>query len=276
MHLKGVDNINALKRLIVAAVLLPVVYLYVMYLPSRYFLFLLIFVSLLAMSEFYSMYHVAGMLRYSCLFFGTCIVGISYISKDLLLDIIIFSILVVMGIRLLVKRDPLSALYDISPPILGLLYIPVFLAFQTQIRRLGSEWIIFLYASVWASDTMAYYLGKWIGERRLYKEVSPNKTVAGAVGSFIGGVIGVLLLRATIVPLLTISSAVLIGIMIGVISIVGDLVESMFKRDAGIKDSGVIIPGHGGILDKIDGVLFAGPVLYWILKVMGITGSSIH
>jgi phosphatidate cytidylyltransferase len=276
MHLKGVDNINALKRLIVAAVLLPVVYLYVMYLPSRYFLFLLIFVSLLAMSEFYSMYHVAGMLRYSCLFFGTCIVGISYISKDLLLDVTILSILAIMGIRLMIKRDPLSALYDISSPILGLLYIPVFLAFQTQIRRLGPEWIIFLYASVWASDTMAYYLGKWIGKRRLYKEVSPNKTVAGAVGSFIGGVIGVLLLRATLVPLLTASSAVLIGIMIGTISIVGDLVESMFKRDAGIKDSGVIIPGHGGILDKIDGVLFASPVLYWILKVMGITGSSIY
>jgi phosphatidate cytidylyltransferase len=276
MHLKGVDNINALKRLIVAAVLLPVIYLYVMYLPSKYFLFLLIFISLLAVSEFYSMYHVAGILRYLCLFFSACILGISYISKDLLLDIIILSILVIMGIRLLIKKEPLSALYDISPPILGLLYIPVFLAFQTQIRRLGPEWIIFLYASVWASDTMAYYLGKWIGKRRLYKEVSPNKTVAGAVGSFIGGVIGVLLLRATLVPLLTASSAVLIGIMIGSISIVGDLVESMFKRDAGIKDSGVIIPGHGGILDKIDGVLFASPVLYWILKVMGITGSSIY
>jgi phosphatidate cytidylyltransferase len=276
MHLKGVDNINALKRLIVAAVLLPVIYLYVMYLPSRYFLFLLIFISLLAVSEFYSMYHVAGILRYLCLFFSACILGISYISKDLLLDIIILSILVIMGIRLLIKKEPLSALYDISPPILGLLYIPVFLAFQTQIRRLGPEWIIFLYASVWASDTMAYYLGKWIGKRRLYREVSPNKTVAGAVGSFIGGVIGVLVLRATLVPLLTASSAVLIGIMIGSISIVGDLVESMFKRDAGIKDSGVIIPGHGGILDKIDGVLFASPVLYWILKVMGIMGSSIY
>jgi phosphatidate cytidylyltransferase len=276
MHLRGVDNINALKRLIVAGVLLPVIYLYVMYLPSRYFLFLLIFISILAVSEFYSMYHVAGILRYLCLFFSACILGISYISKDLLLDIIILSILVIMVIRLLIKKEPLSALYDISPPILGLLYIPVFLAFQTQIRKVGPEWIIFLYASVWASDTMAYYLGKWIGKRRLYKEVSPNKTVAGAVGSFIGGVIGVLLLRATLVPLLTASSAVLIGIIIGSISIVGDLVESMFKRDAGIKDSGVIIPGHGGILDKIDGVLFASPVLYWILKVMGIMGSSIY
>lgn len=265
-----------LKRLIVAAVLLPVIYFYIMYLPSEYFFFLLIFVSLIAMSEFYSMYHVAGILRYACLFFGVSILTVSYISKDLLPDVIVLSVMAIMGIRLLAKRDPLSSLYDIAPPVLGLLYIPGFLAFQTQIRELGPEWIIFLYASVWASDTMAYYLGTWIGKRRLYIEVSPNKTVAGAVGSLIGGLIAALLLRATIIPLLTASSAVLIGIMIGIISVIGDLVESMFKRDAGVKDSGIIIPGHGGILDKIDGVLFAGPMLYWILKVMGIMGSSIR
>ncbi len=259
-----------LKRLVVAAVLLPVIYLYIMYLPSWCFLFLLIAISFFAMSEFYSMYHVPWILRYSCLFFGVSIIGVSNISKDLLPDVIILSLMAVIVIRLLVKRNPISSLYDISPPVLGLFYIPGFLAFQTQIRKIGPEWIIFLYASVWASDTMAYYLGTWIGKRKLYMEVSPNKTVAGAAGSLVGGVTAALLLRVTVIPLLTTSYAVLIGIMIGVISIIGDLAESMFKRDAGVKDSGSIIPGHGGILDKIDGVLFAGPMLYWILTVMGI------
>jgi len=270
MPLKGVDNTNALKRLIVAAVLLPLFYLYIMYLPSGYFLFLLISISLLAMSEFYSMYPVAGILRYACLFFGICILSISYISKDLLPDVVILSLMAIICIRLMVKRNPLSSLHDISPPVLGLLYIPGFLASQTQIRKLGPEWIILLYASVWASDSMAYYLGKGIGKKRLYIEVSPNKTVAGAVGSIIGGVISVLLLRAVFAPLLTAPLAVLIGIMLGIISVVGDLAESMFKRDAGVKDSGLIIPGHGGILDTIDGVLFAGPMLYWMLVALGI------
>ncbi len=259
-----------LKRLIVAAVLLPVIYFYIMYLPSWYFLLLLASVSFLAMSEFYSMYHVSGILKYACLFFGVSILSIFYVSKDLLPDVIILSVMAVIIIRLLVKKNPLSSLHDISPPVLGLLYIPVLLAFQAQIRKLGPEWIISLYALVWASDTMAYYLGTWIGKRKLYREVSPNKTVAGAVGSLMGGAIAAISLRATIIPLLTVSSAVLIGIIIGIISIVGDLVESMFKRDAGVKDSGILIPGHGGILDKIDGVLFAGPILYWVLTAMGI------
>ena len=259
-----------LKRLIVAAVFLPAIYLYIMYLPPKYFFLLLIFVSLLAMSEFYSMYHVTGILRYTCLFLGTCILGVSFISRDLLPDVIIFSVLAIMGIRLLIKKSPASALADISPPVLGLLYIPVFFTFQTQIRELGAEWIIFLYASVWAADTAAYYLGKGIGKRRLYKEVSPNKTVAGAAGSLIGGVSGAVILKAAVVPLLTIYSAILIGIIIGIVSIIGDLVESMLKRDAGVKDSSVIIPGHGGILDKIDGILFTGPVLYWMLTALRI------
>jgi phosphatidate cytidylyltransferase len=265
-----------LKRLIVAAVLLPVIYLYIMYLPSRYFTILLIFISLLAMSEFCSMYLVKGILRYTCLFFCICILSVSFISKDRLPDVIILSILAVMIIRLLVKKSPASALSDISPPVLGLLYIPGFFTFQTQIREMGPEWIIFLYATVWSSDSIAYYLGKGIGKRKLYKEVSPNKTMAGATGSLIGGVISAILLKATVVPLLTASSALLIGILIGIVSVIGDLVESMFKRDAGFKDSSNIIPGHGGILDKIDGILFTGPVLYWILKVMGVTGSGIH
>jgi phosphatidate cytidylyltransferase len=96
--------------------------------------------------------------------------------------------------------------------------------------------------------------------------VSPNKTVAGAGGSVIGGMVGALLLRMLIVPQLGLLPALFIGVMVGIISIIGDLVESMFKRDAGVKDSGAIIPGHGGILDKIDGALFAGPFLYCILK----------
>ena len=179
-----------------------------------------------------------------------------------------------MSIRLFLKREPLSSLQDISPPVLGLLYIPVLLTFQIQIRRIGPEWIILLYALVWVSDSMAYYVGKGFGKRKLYSAVSPNKTIAGAVGSIAGGVLCALFLSYALIPLLTQSSALVIGIMIGFTTIIGDLVESMFKRDAGMKDSGVIIPGHGGILDKIDGVLFGGPVLYYLLSAIGIAQGS--
>ena len=259
-----------LKRLFVAAVFLPLFYLYIMYLPPGYFLFLLTSGSIIAILEFYSMYHITGILKYAGLFLGASILCVSYISKEHLQDIIILSVMAIMGIRLLFKRNPTSSLSDIAPPVIGLLYIPGLFTFQTRIREFGSEWIILLYASVWASDAMAYYLGTMIGKKKLYVEISPNKTVAGAVGSIIGGLIAAILLKYTLIPRLTVASASLIGIMSGVASIIGDLVESMFKRDAGVKDSGIIIPGHGGILDKVDGVLFAGPILYWMLIALGI------
>jgi len=253
------------KRFLVAAVFLPAMYLYIKNLPSGYFFLLLLAVSLIALSEFYSMYRLSGILKYAGLFFGVSVLCVSYFSQEILMDAVIVSIMAIMVIRLLFKKDPVSSLADIAVPVVGFLYIPSLLSFQTMIRNFGPEWIIFLYATVWASDSSAYYLGKGLGKRKLYREVSPNKTVAGAVGSLIGGAAGALLLRAVLLDM-TITLAVLIGIMVGIISIIGDLVESMFKRDAGVKDSGFLIPGHGGILDKIDGALFVGPVLYWVIK----------
>lgn len=258
-----------LKRLIVAAVLLPVLYLYIMYLPEGYFFLLLLLISGLALSEFYAMYRVGSILKYASLFFGISLLSVSYISHDYLIHAFVISMMGIMVIRLFFKKDPVSSLSDIGPPVVGLLYIPLLFSFQTKLREIGPEWIIFLYAAVWASDSMAYYLGKGIGKRKLYREVSPNKTVAGAVGSLIGGVIGAQVLRVAVVPQLAVFPAIVIGIITGIISIIGDLVESMFKRDSGVKDSGFLIPGHGGILDKVDGALFTGPVLYWILAVMG-------
>jgi phosphatidate cytidylyltransferase len=93
--------------------------------------------------------------------------------------------------------------------------------------------------------------------------MSPNKTVEGAIGSFVGGFIGVMLIRFTLLQTMPLSQALILGFVVSAAAIVGDLVESMFKRDAGVKDSSAIVPGHGGFLDKIDSVTFAGPAFYW-------------
>ena len=186
------------------------------------------------------MYRVKGTLAICLLCFsGSHSSGISFFARNLLPDIIVVSIMAIMVQGFSLKGNPVTSLSDIASPVVGLMYISGLLSFQAQLREIGPEWIIFLYATVWASDSMAYYIGKGIGERRLYKEVSPNKTVAGAAGSVLGGALGALLLSAVFVPYIRISSAIFIGIMIGIISIIGDLVESMFKRDAGVKDSGV-------------------------------------
>ncbi len=257
-----------LKRLAVAAVLLPLFYFYIMKLPEVYFFALLLTISIIAQWEFYSMSGLNGLMKYPGIFLGVLILLFLYVFKYPY--VFMFAIMAILVIRLFGKRDPGSSLRDISFAVLALLYIPGLLSFQLFLRHVGPEWIIFLFGCVWIADSFAYYIGKVVGKRKLYREVSPNKTVAGAVGSMLGGCVSGWLLDAMFVHVMGPWKSIIIGLVIGTITIVGDLVESMFKRDAGVKDSSSIIPGHGGILDKIDGVLFAGPVLYWISRAAGV------
>jgi phosphatidate cytidylyltransferase len=265
-----------LKRLIIAAILLPLIYFYITKLASGYFLFLLVIVAAAAQYEFYSMYNVKVPFKYMGIAFGALTLlafsprpsAISFQPFDL------FAVLFIMMacMRLFIKRSPESSLLDIATVVTGIVYIPCLLGYQLYLRENGSGWIIFLYGCVWASDSLAYYIGKGIGRRKLYEEISPNKTIAGAVGSITGGMAGAVILKITLVSYIAVSliQAAVLGIIIGMVTIIGDLAESMFKRDAGVKDSSSIVPGHGGILDKIDSVLFAGPVLYWIAITFGL------
>lgn len=259
------------KRLLVAVVLLPLFYISVMKLPEAVFFFLLLTASIIAQWEFYTMYRINGLMKNAGMFFGMVMLVTAYLSGNLFSHVLMFSVLALASVRLFGKKDPSSSLGDLSPAVLALLYIPGPLFFQVHLRGMGPEWIIFLYGCVWISDSFAYYLGKTIGRRKLYHSVSPNKTVAGAVGSVAGGGFSGWLLNLLLVHSMSLSESVLIGIIVGATTIVGDLVESMFKRDAGVKDSSAVIPGHGGVLDKIDGVLFAGPVLYWVSLLAGLT-----
>lgn len=261
-----------LKRLIIAFIVLPLAYFYITKLPAVYFLFLLIAVAAVAQYEFYSMYRVKGFWKYPCIALGALTISTMYFSRDLFTDVFIFSFLVIACMRLFLKRSPESSLLDIATAVTAIIYIPWLLGYQLYLRRQGYEWIIFLYGCVWASDSLAYYIGKGMGRRKLYEEISPNKTVAGAVGSIAGGALGAVILKTVFICsiALPLSKAVILGIIIGAVTIIGDLVESMFKREAGVKDSSNIFPGHGGILDKLDGVLFAGPVLYWVSISLGL------
>ncbi|HAM52806.1 MAG TPA: hypothetical protein DCP92_19705 [Nitrospiraceae bacterium] len=253
-------------RLIVAAILLPLFYLYVVKLQQGYFYLLILLVSSLAQSEFYAMYRVRGILKIVGIGAGVALLSAMYFSRGILPDILLSAFLLIAFVRLMGKRDPASSLHDMAPVVTAMLYIPCSLGFQIFLRGGGPGWILFLFGCVWASDSFAYYIGKTLGRKKLFVEVSPQKTVAGAFGSVAGGALSGFLLNRAFVQTMNSWESLTIGIVIGATTIIGDLVESMFKRDAGVKDSSGIIPGHGGILDKIDGVLFAGPVLYWVSK----------
>ena len=252
-----------LKRLIVALVLVPVLYLYTMYLPPLYYLFLITAVSTVALAEFYAIAGVEGFLKYSGLFWGAVLLVMHFLARGLFSDVLVIALLTMLTLRLFLKRNAAGSVGEATAAIFGLLYIPGLLSFQLDIVKAGAPLLVMLYAAVWGSDSMALYVGKSIGRRKLYVEMSPNKTVEGAIGSFVGGFIGIMLIRFTLLQTMPLSQALILGFVVSAAAIVGDLVESMFKRDAGVKDSSAIVPGHGGFLDKIDSVTFAGPAFYW-------------
>lgn len=150
---------------------------------------------------------------------------------------------------------------------LGFLYVSLPLALLLVIDRhpQGNLWILFLLTVIFLGDTGAFYVGRIFGKRKLYASVSPGKTWAGAFGGFVASVLsGLLFSRLLHLGGFPLEAGLLAGFL-GVCGQIGDLVESMIKRSAGVKDSGHILPGHGGMLDRVDGLLFASPVLYLFL-----------
>jgi phosphatidate cytidylyltransferase len=127
----------------------------------------------------------------------------------------------------------------------------------------GAWRIVLLLAIVMAADTAAFFVGHGLGRRRLAPALSPAKTVEGAIGGIGGGILGALAVRALGLPQMPLLHAIALGVSVAAMGIVGDLDESLLKRWAGVKDSGTLFPGHGGMLDRIDSLLFGAPILYY-------------
>lgn len=143
--------------------------------------------------------------------------------------------------------------------------LPLAMLLLIDMRPHGSLWIFFLLAVIFAGDTSAYYVGKAFGRHKLSMRISPGKTMEGAVGGLLGSVLaGTLFLRAFPIHRFNLPILVLI-LLLAAAGQIGDLSESLLKRSHGVKDSGAILPGHGGLLDRIDALLFAIPLLYGYL-----------
>jgi phosphatidate cytidylyltransferase len=126
--------------------------------------------------------------------------------------------------------------------------------------------ILMLLVVIMASDTLAFFVGHAFGRRRLAPAVSPGKSVEGALGGIAGGVIGAFIVRHLGLPEMPALHAAAVGAAVAAMGIVGDLDESLLKRWAGVKDSGALFPGHGGMLDRLDSLLFGAPVLYYYFQ----------
>jgi phosphatidate cytidylyltransferase len=147
----------------------------------------------------------------------------------------------------------------------GIIYGGLLFTFLALIKRdlpHGEDYIVLLLATAWLSDTGGYFAGKFLGKRKLYPLVSPNKTWAGSIGGVAAAVAGGVAIEHYRLPELTWYDVALLAGVGSVLGQLGDLIESLIKRSRGVKDSGAILPGHGGLLDRVDAVLFIAPFFY--------------
>lgn len=238
--------------------------------PLLFSLFLTI-VLLLALLEFNRMglaaEHLLEQRVAAC--FGALTVPFLYFHQTTLLFLLFALAVIALGILFLFRLPEIS---DVPRQLgwlgLGLIYLPFLLGQLVLLRSLpsGKGWIFLVLLVVMACDTCAYFVGSKIGKRKLYPAVSPNKSVEGGIGGLVGSVLAVIVAGATFMPQIGIIDGIFIGLLLGVVGQLGDLFESLLKRACGVKDSGDMIPGHGGVLDRLDSLLFAFPVVYLLAR----------
>jgi phosphatidate cytidylyltransferase len=170
--------------------------------------------------------------------------------------------------RALVRPDLQSAIPSAAGTLLGAVYLGALGGTVAALRTLdpigdGAWRLTLLLVVIMGSDTAAFFVGHALGRHRLAPQVSPGKTVEGAIGGILGGVAGALAVVALGLPQVPLLAAGALGALVAGLGILGDLDESLLKRWAGVKDSGVLFPGHGGMLDRLDSLLFGAPVLYY-------------
>jgi phosphatidate cytidylyltransferase len=262
------------KRIISALIGIPVLVLLI-YLGG---IPLVVFVVLLALVGSYELMRIYRRMHYQVsqfLVYGSAFLFplLAYFTPDgreggcLFTGMIIFLILHMV---LLVFAFPRFDIGDIAASYLGSCYISVLLSHLILIRKLtpyGLQLLLLVFLLTWACDIGAYFIGRLFGCRALCPTLSPRKTIGGSIGGILFCV-GTAALFQLFCPILSYPKVLLLGVITGFIVQIGDLVESAIKRMGKIKDSGTLIPGHGGVLDRFDSLLFSAPVAYFFIKLI--------
>lgn len=241
------------------------------------FLFVINLIIGFGLFEFYRMMEAKGIRPYKTVGIAAGL-GVSwyiYFQGGVFSSLFITLVLVGVMVLELFRRDGELAVFHISTTIFGIFYVAWLGSHIILLRQLGEvapggdvggSYVLLTFALVWATDTGAYFVGKAFGRRRLAPRISPKKSFEGAAGGIVLALITAIAARYTFAPYLTLASSVVLGLVAPVMGILGDLVESLIKRDVKIKDTSRALPGHGGMLDRFDSALFIAPLVYYYLR----------
>jgi phosphatidate cytidylyltransferase len=267
------------KRLLIASIGIPLLLVGTWY-GGWYFFIIILVISVTAQWEFYRLQQYKELFPQHLLGISIGIivlVGIQVENMFYTQWILILSLLILITSEMFRPYKNVSV--HIGVTLLGILYIPVSLSTFLYLRHHSSDlfpdqanpgffFIAAIFAAIWICDTCAYAVGNWLGKHKLYEKVSPKKTVEGAVAGLAGSILVFVAVKTINLLPLSWLMVVLYGMVVGVLGQLGDLVESWFKRDAGVKDSSNLLPGHGGMLDRFDSLLIASPSLFLINQLL--------
>ena len=235
--------------------------------PLPWFTVLVAIWGLLAVLEFYKLVNTAKVppLTYFGLIWSLLFILSPHFNYNFLTPLLLTSAIVLSLIWLLLHRQKEGAFIGWAWTVGGILYIGWLLSYLVALRGLddGRDWVFLAMFITIGSDTAAFFIGRALGKHHLAPHISPGKTWEGAIAGVLGAIIVSLGLGSLLSLPLGYGRAILLGLLVSIFGQLGDLVESLLKRNMGVKDSGKLIPGHGGFLDRIDSVVFAGVVVYY-------------
>jgi phosphatidate cytidylyltransferase len=258
-----------MKRILTAAVLLPILLLAVWSSEPLYFALLAALAVILGVREFYILAEKVGCRCHRIIGYVAAIVvlvGFYRGATELVVATLLIHYAGELVLWLLTERRFDAVLISTSVAVAGVIYIAFFLGFLILVRTDAGEaaprLLTLCFALVMAGDTGAYYVGRLIGRHKLAPYVSPGKTVEGSLGGLAASLLAAAVSKATFFPDLPWGHGVGLAVIINVIGQTGDLIESMLKRGSAVKDAAALLPGHGGMLDRLDSIIFNGPIIY--------------
>jgi phosphatidate cytidylyltransferase len=233
------------------------------------FFFVALIVGVLGMNEFYRLLRAYRPIALAGFVSLVMLCWAAWFRQPAYVFAVIAAALLLTALMGMAGGAKQGASVRVAVTMLGVVYLGLGLSHLLLLRRLphGNALLLTVVFGTWAGDTMAYFTGRFFGSTPLAPNLSPKKTWEGLAGGSLGTVLLCVIAGAAYVPVLGAGRALVLGLVIALVGPVGDLFESLLKRDVGIKDAGRFMPGHGGVLDRFDALLFAGVAAYYVLTL---------